>query len=123
EVFRPKLPALRTPSVDTMLRTTADPYAAVGGERTHAAYSWSNFSHNVAGLVLLAMSLLAVAASRPGLRWAGHCALASWATPPAKAADLQHRLAGVLAITLGLVEWRARRDDRPTGRLGYVFPV
>jgi hypothetical protein len=55
-----------------MLHTTADPYAAVGGQRTHAAYSWSNFSHNVAGLVLLAMSLLALAASRPGLRWARH---------------------------------------------------
>jgi putative copper resistance protein D len=148
EVFRPKLPALRTPSVDTMLHTTSDPYAAVGGERTHAAYSWSNFSHNVAGLVLLAMSLLALAASRPGLRWARHWPLgiallgvfvflrsmavdavwpfgprAFWATTLANSEDLQHRLAGVLAITLGLVEWRARRDDRPTGRLRYVFPV
>src|SRR4029453_8577506 len=35
EVFRPKLPALRPPSVDTMLHPTADPYAAVGGQRTH----------------------------------------------------------------------------------------
>lgn len=148
EVFRPKIPSLRTPSVATMLHTTSDPYAAVGGERTHAAYSWSNFSHNVAGLVLLAMSVLALAAGRPGLRWARHWPLgiallgvfvvlrsmavdavwpfgprAFWATTLANSEDLQHRLAGVLAVTLGLVEWRVRRDDRPAGRLAFVFPV
>src|SRR5262249_2884676 len=61
EVFRPKWPALRTPSVDTMMGTSSDPYAAVGGERSYESYSWSNFSHNVAGLLLLAMSLLALA--------------------------------------------------------------
>ncbi len=147
EVFRPKIPSLRTPSVDTMLHTTSDPYAAVGGQRTHAAYSWSNFSHNVAGLVLLAMSVLALVASRPGQRWARHWPLgiallgvfvflrsmavdavwpfgprAFWATTLASSEDLQHRLAGVLAITLGVVEWRARHDER-RGRLAYVFPV
>jgi putative copper resistance protein D len=148
QVFRPKWPSLRTPSVDTMLRSASDPYAAVGGERTHAAYSWSNFSHNVAGLVLLAMSVLALCASRPGVRWARHWPLGIallgvfvflrsmavdavwpfgprgfWATTLVSPEDLQHRLAGVLAVTLGLVEWRARRDERATGRLRYVFPV
>jgi copper resistance protein D len=148
EVFRPKWPSLRTPSVHTLLRNTSDPYAAVGGERTHASYAWSNFSHNVAGLVLLAMSVLALCASRPEFRWARHWPLgiallgvfvflrsmavdavwpfgprAFWTTTLASSEDLQHRLAGVLAVTLGLVEWRARRDDRPAGRLPYVFPV
>ncbi len=148
EVFRPKWPSLRTPSVDTMSQTRSDPYAAVGGERTYAAYSWSNFSHNVAGLVLLAMSLLALCASRPAWRWARHWPLGIallgvfvflrsmavdavwpfgprgfWATTLVSAEDLQHRLAGVLALTLGLVEWRARRRDRPAGRLPYVFPA
>lgn len=148
EVFRPKWPALRTPSVNTMLRNTSDPYAAVGGERTYAAYSWSNFSHNVAGLALLAMSLLALCAHRPGWRWARHWPLGIallgvfvflrsmavdavwpfgprgfWATTLISAEDLQHRLAGVLAVTLGLIEWRARAGDRPARRLPYVFPA
>src|SRR5262245_39928245 len=148
EVFRPKVPSLRTPSVDTMLRTTADPYAAIGGARTPAAYSWSNFSHNVAGIVLLAMSLLALRASRPGARLARHWPLgiallgvfvflrsmavdavwpfgprAFWATTLASSEDFQHRLAGLLALTLGLVEWHARRTEHPAGRLPYVFPV
>ena len=130
------------------LRATADPYAVVGGARTPAAYSWSNFSHNVAGILLLAMSLLALRASRPGARVARHWPLgiavlgvfvflrsmavdavwpfgprAFWATSMASSEDLQHRLAGLLALTLGLVEWRARRTEHPAGRLPYVFPV
>jgi len=148
QVFRPKWPSLRTPSVDAMLRTTSDPFAAVGGERTPAAYSWSNFSHNVAGLMLLAMSVLALGASRPGMRWAQHWPLGIallgafvclrsmavdavwpfgprgfWATTLGSSEDLQHRLAGVLAITLGLVEWHSRRHGRAAGHFRYVFPV
>jgi copper resistance protein D len=98
--------------------------------------------------VLLAMSLLALAATRPRPRWARHWPLgiallgvfvflrsmavdavwpfgprAFWTTTLASSEDLQHRLAGLLAITLGLVEWQARRGDRPPGRLSYVFPV
>ena len=147
-VFEPKWPALRTPSVRTMEESSSDPYAAVGGERGYEAYSWSNFSHNVAGLALLAMSLLALAAARPGWRWARHWPLgvallgvfvflrslavdavwpfgsgSFWATTFESAEDLQHRLAGLLAVALGLVEWRARRADSPRGRLPYAFPA
>jgi len=146
EVFRPKLPALRTPSVGRMLANSSDPYAAIGGERTVVAYSWSNFSHNVAGLFVLAMSLLALASAR--WRWARRWPLllvalgvfvflrsmavdgvwpfgprGFWHTTLMSAEDMQHRLAAVLAVTLGLVEWRARRDDRPDSRLAYVFPA
>lgn len=148
EVFRPKLPALRTPSVATMKQTSTatDPYAAVGGERTYASYSWSNFSHNAAGVFLLLMSLGALAANF-GSRWArnwpvGLVALGVfvflrslavdgiwpfgsrdfWTSTLGSAEDLQHRLAGMLAITLGAVEWRARRAATAS-RLAYVFPV
>ena len=148
EVFRPKLPALRTPSVETMKKTatSTDPYAAVGGERTYASYSWSNFSHNAAGMFLLAMALGALAANF-GVRWArnwpvGLVALGVfvflrsmavdgiwpfgtrgfWASTLGSAEDLQHRLAGILAITLGAVEWRARRAGTAS-RLAYVFPM
>ncbi len=146
EVFRPKVPDLRTPSVGTMLRSTADPYAPVGGERSFAAYSWSNFSHNVAGIALLAMSLLALASRR--WRWARHWPLGLavlgafvflrsmavdavwpfgprgfWQTTLTSAEDMQHRLAGALAVTLGLVEWRARLHDGAGARWSYVFPA
>src|SRR5262249_24489557 len=46
-----------------------------------------------------------------------------WATTFDSAEDLQPRLAALLAVTLGLIEWRARRADPPRGRLPYVFPA
>ena len=66
EVFRPKVPSLHTPSVDIMRANRAE--AAARGERSRDAYLWSNFSHNVAGLILLAMSLVALVGAlvRPG---------------------------------------------------------
>jgi putative copper resistance protein D len=148
EVFRPKIPALRTPSVRTMLGDDSDPHAVAGGQRSAAAYSWSNFSHNVSGLALLAMSALALAGIASGWRWTRHWPLgiavlgafvvlrslavdgvrpfgpnAFWATTLGSAEALQHRLAGLLAIVLGLLEWRARQSDRHDARLPYVFPV
>lgn len=146
-VFSPKLPSLRTPSLDTMRHDASDAYAVTGGERTGAAYSWSNFSHNVAGLFLLVLSLLAFAAAA-GVRWARHWPLglvaigvfvflrtsansdtwpfgpvSFWENTLGNAEVLQHRLGALLAFTLGVMEWRARTSDRRSGPLPYVFPV
>ena len=148
EVFRPKIPALRTPSVRAVLDDDSDPYAVAGGERTAVAYSWSNFSHNVSGLALLAMSAVALVGIASGWRWTRHWPLGIavlgvfvllrslavdgirpfgpnpfWATTLGSAEDMQHRLAGLLAIALGLLEWRARQSHGRDTRLPYVFPV
>ncbi len=142
EVFRPKLPSLHTPPVAIMRQNRAE--AAVGGERSPDAYRWSNYSHNVAGLILLGMSgvALAGAAARPGggRHWPlGFIALAVFVYLRASANEgtwpfgsvplwridaegIQHRIAAVLTLALGLLEWRARA--RPDGgRLPYVFPA
>jgi putative copper resistance protein D len=143
EVFRPKLPSLRTPSVETMRRNRAE--TAARGERSHDAYRWSNFSHNVAGLILLGMSLFALAGFAAGGGWGRHWPLGfvalagfiylraaanegAWpfgATPlgAIDAEGIQHRLAAALVLGLGLLEWRARASSDPRGRLAYVFPV
>jgi len=145
-VFTPKWPSLRTPSVAAMEADTSDPLAVVGGERTAAAYSWSNYSHNVAGLFLLAMSLLAIAGSGGRGGWGRHWPLgfiglgifvflrtsandmiwpfgprSVWTTMLGDAEVLQHRLGALLVVLLGVVEWRAR--VHPTSRLPYVFPL
>ncbi|MCW5891416.1 MAG: CopD family protein [bacterium] len=144
EVFRPKWPTLTTPSIATKRAQTADPLAVVGNERTPTAYSWSNFSHNVAGVFLLVMSLLALLGTSRYARWARHwplglVALAVFVFLRASASDgtwpygdvapwsgdaegLQHRIAALLALLLGLLEWRARaaRDPGPLARL---FPA
>lgn len=145
-VFAPKWPQLRTPSVATMQTDTSDPLAVIGGERTVEAYSWSNFSHNVAGLFLLGMSLVALLGDRVGKGVSRHWPLGFiglgifvflrtsandgvwpfgprdfWSTTFGDAEVLQHRLAAFLVIALGLVEWRAR--THPGSRLAPVFPA
>src|SRR5262245_57029216 len=60
EVFRPKFPSLQAPSLEAMRRSRAEMEA--GGARTREAYQWSNFSHNGAGLILLATSVFALVA-------------------------------------------------------------
>jgi putative copper resistance protein D len=142
EVFRPKVPSLETPSVDTMRRNRAS--AAAGAERSVDAYRWSNFSHNGAGLILLAMSLFALAGFFAGGSWGRHWPLGfvalagfvylraaanegAWpfgATPlgAIDAEGIQHRIAAALVLGLGLLEWRAQaRPDARRG-LAYVFP-
>jgi putative copper resistance protein D len=118
--------------------------AVVGAERSPDAYRWSNYSHNVAGLILLGMSMVALAGAiaRPGgwRHWPlGFIALAAfvylrasanegtWPFGPVPlwtidAEGLQHRIAAVLVLALGVLEWRAR--THPEGRrLPYVFPA
>jgi copper resistance protein D len=146
EVFRPKWPALRTPSVAAKLADAAKP-VTLSTERTSLAYSWSNYSHNVAGLFLLGMSLVALAGwVRPA--WGRYAPLGlvglagfvflrtsasegTWPFGPtgvvanalANAEALQHRIGAALALALGLVEWRARSTTAPRTVFHYVFPL
>lgn len=144
EVFRPKVPSLRTPSVETMREARAA--RSTGGVRSPEAYLWSNFSHNGAGLILLGMSAFALAGVAAGAGWRRHwpigfLALAAfiylraaanegtWPFGHVGLADLdtegiQHRIAAVLVIALGLFEWWARsRAEAGRRRLAYVFPA
>lgn len=145
-VFAPKWPQLRTPSVAVMLADTTDPLAVVGGEPTTAVFSWSNFSHNVAGLFLLGMSLVALLGDRVGAGLSRHWPLgfialgvflflrtgaadgvwpfgsaSLWTETFGNAENLQHRLGAFLVVALGLVEWRAR--THAGSRLAPVFPL
>jgi putative copper resistance protein D len=143
EVFRPKVPELRVPSVEAMRRSRAE--MAAGGERTREAYLWSNFSHNVSGLILLATSVFALAALARGTGWDRHwplglAALAAfvylraaanegaWPFGPTAlwqidAEGLQHRMAAGLVLALGLIEWRARARVPRISALSYLLPV
>jgi putative copper resistance protein D len=141
EVFRPKIPALTMPSREAMQQSRAA--MAAGAERTREAYLWSNFSHNVSGLILLGTSLFALVGLACGAAWYRHwplgfVALAAFvylraaanegvwpmgSTPlwRVDAEGLQHGLAAGLVLALGLVEWRARGAH--LAALPYVLPV
>ena len=143
EVFRPKIPSLHTPSVDTMRQERT--VAAVGRERSREAYLWSNFSHNVAGLIVLGMSILALAGLVGRSAWSrywplGFVLLAAFIYLRAAANEgtwpfgtiplwqidaegIQHRLAAILVLALGILEWRARSRQEAGGILPYIFPA
>ena len=143
EVFRPKVPSLHTPSLDAMRARRAE--AATIRERPPDAYRWSNFSHNVAGLILLGVSLAALAGATvwPACRrhWPiGFVALAAfvylraaanegtWPFGPVPlwhvdAEGIQHRIAARLVLALGALAWRARARPGPATGLSYVFPA
>jgi copper resistance protein D len=143
EVFRPKVPSLRTPSLEAMRQNRSGP--EIEGVRSRDAYLWSNFSHNVAGLILLGMSLYALIGFATGADWGRHWPLGfvalalfiflrasanegTWPFGTAPVAEvgaegIQHRIAAVLVLAIGLVEWRARAGRRPGGPLAYVFPA
>jgi copper resistance protein D len=142
EVFRPKVPSLRTPSLETMRQERS---RAPGGERSPEAYLWSNFSHNVSGLILLLMGLVALAGALRQAAWErywslGFVAMAAfvylraaandgvWPFGPASPAALdaesmQHFLAAFLVLALGLFEWRARSAGLRLTLWGCVFPA
>jgi putative copper resistance protein D len=143
EVFRPKIPALHAPSLEAMRRSRAE--ITAGAARTREAYLWSNFSHNVAGLILLATSLFALAALARGTGWDRHWPLGfvalaafvylraaanegAWPFGPTAlwhvdAEGLQHRMAAGLVLMLGLIEWRARARAPRGSALPYLLPV
>jgi putative copper resistance protein D len=143
EVFRPKVPSLYTPSLAAMRQNRSGP--EIDGVRSREAYLWSNYSHNVAGLILLGMSLYALVGFATGASWGRHwpmgfVALAvfiflrasanegTWPFGAAPIAEvgvegLQHRIAAVLVLIIGLVEWRAHTRRLHGGRLAYVFPL
>ena len=143
EVFQPKLPRLQAPSLEAMRRSRAE--MDMGRARTREAYQWSNFSHNGAGLILLATSAFALVALATKTGWERHWPLgfvvlavfvylrgaANEGTWPFGATalgqlgteGLQHRLAALLVLTLGLCEWRAHAFPRAGSRLPYMLPV
>ena len=143
EVFRPKLPSLRTPSLEAMRQDRQETDA--DGARSRDAYLWSNFSHNVAGLILLGMSLYALAGFVAGADWGRHWPLGfvllavfvflrasanggTWpfgSTPVSLVGSegIQHRIAALLVLAIGVFEWRVRAGRRPSRPLAYVFPI
>ena len=143
EVFRPKVPSLHMPSPEAMRQSRAA--MAAGAPRTREAYLWSNFSHNVSGLILLGTSLFALVGLASGARWYRHwplgfVALAAFVSLRAAANEgvwplgptpfwhvgaeaLQHGMAAGLVLTLGLTEWRARGSVFRAAALPYVLPV
>jgi putative copper resistance protein D len=161
--FVPVAPRLRSPEHDTLalpqlqarLDAEASEHAAHGqtafvpgsGElppRNAADVAWSEFNHHWAGLLVIAIGILALM-QRAGLKAARHWPLLFvglalflflradpevWPLGSegffASFRDvevLQHRLFEALIAIFGLFEWRVQSARRQAGRAAFVFPL
>jgi putative copper resistance protein D len=142
--FAPQFPRLSPPPLQELLAvapSVLDTYV------THQPieYAQSEYNHHMAGLLVLAMGLLALLERGWGLRWARHWPLlffglggflfiqaepTVWPLGPEgfwetlfDPSVLQHRLATLLVFGLGWFEWRVQTGKFADTRRPYVFPV
>jgi putative copper resistance protein D len=142
-LFAPHWPRLESPTLAEMAATPGlgDPNAPRTPEQT----AWSEFGHNVAGLFVVAMGVLATLERTGRVPWARHwplliTALAGfvafsldpegWQTGKVgfweqllSAEVLQHRLLLVLTALFGVAEWQIRSGRRPQSRWRFLFPL
>jgi putative copper resistance protein D len=146
EMFAPKLPRLASPTHQAMLAAQPERFAIVDRVASIPGTEWSNYNHNMAGLFLVAMSLTALLGYARGFEWArywplGFVALSvflffrsdaeTWPLGPVGFWDstfgdsevLQHRIATLLAFSLGVLETRARVASHASRRLPFLFPM
>jgi putative copper resistance protein D len=147
EVFRPKVPRLSSPSyveaVAAFSRGASMGWNTTAGVGTY----WSDYNHNVSGLFLVAIALMGLVSQRGWLWWTRHwplgfVALSAFIVLRSDAESswpfgqmgfwegllssdeiLLHRLGALIACGLGLIEWRARLNDRRNTPLPYVIPM
>jgi putative copper resistance protein D len=155
ERFTPKAPRLKSPQLNELSPPTpltsndSDTVAAyVPGTVTHpntpGDIAWSEYNHNWAGLVVLAMGILAVASEVFGFRWARHWPLAflglsyflflradpeAWPLGPkgfwismTNSEVLQHRIFAVMIIAFAIFEWGVQNKRIQSNAAKLVFP-
>jgi putative copper resistance protein D len=144
QTFAPKRPQLTSPTLAEEQAASAES-TVIAREQASAEENWSDYNHNVSGLILFAIALVALLERTGRAPWARHWPLgflalaafvllrsdpSGWPLSPdvgflesfRKPSWIQHKIAGFIPIALGIMEWRARAaDTRPW--LPFVFPV
>jgi len=140
-VFTPRWPRLSAPSLAEL--AAASGLGDASAPHTAEETAWSEFGHNVAGLFVLAMGLLAMLERSGRARWARHWPLlfvgltgfVAWNMDPEgwqtgrigfweqlqSVEVLQHRLLLAVTALLGLAEWRVHSGRNPGSRWRHVF--
>ena len=145
QTFAPKMPQITSPSLAEEQAASAES-AVVARQQVSAEEQWSDYNHNLSGLILLAIALIALLESTGKVPWARHWPLgflvlaafvlfrsdpSGWPLDPnisffgsfGKASWIQHKIAGSIPIALGLMEWRARTSSEAPPWLRFAFPI
>ena len=153
----PQWPRLTTPPVSSLSPATPLGFDTPGNEsvqsfvpgttyqpNTPNDIAWSEYNHHWAGIIVLAVGLLALASRVPGMTFARHWPLAflglavflflradpeNWPLGPrsfwqsfAVAEVLQHRIFVVLIIAFAIFEWRVATQRLSSTYAALVFP-
>ena len=147
QMFSPRVPKIHSPSHDQLIAGEAGRVAVVNKVPSVAATEWSDYNHNIAGIFLTVMGLMAMLSyvPSPAFRWAQYWPIGfiglsiflffrsdaeTWPLGPIgfwestfkNGEVFQHRIATLLAFVLGALEIRAR--TRPDSqKLRYIFPI
>jgi copper resistance protein D len=158
--FTPRWPSFVTPPIASLSPATplSSDDSASGPERlqsfipgtsyqpnTPYDIAWSEYNHHWAGIIVVVIGLLAVAARLPGFRWARHWPLAflglavfllvradpeNWPLGPRSfwqsftvAEVLQHRLFVLLIAAFAVFEWGVATARIASRRAALVFPI
>jgi len=147
QMFVPRLPKITSPSHEQLMAGEAGRVAVVGKVPSVAATEWSDYNHNVSGLFLTGMGLLAMLSylRAPVFRWARYWPLGfvglglflffrsdaeTWPLGPigfwestfGNGEVFQHRIATLVAFIIGFMEMRARTKLQAR-KLQYIFPM
>ena len=151
----PRWPRMETPALSELSPATpltprwnsASPASSVPGQvvqtNTPADIAWSEYNHHWAGLVMLAIGIVAFLARQ--FSWARHWPLTffglavflliradseNWPLGPRgfwesfQVAEVaQHRLFVLLIVAFAVFEWAVQNDRLAPGRAGLVFPL
>lgn len=146
-MFSPRIPRITSPSHEALIAGEAGRVAVVNKIPSLAAKEWSDYNHNISGLFLTSMGLIAFLSYLPGrgFRWAHYWPLGfvglsiflffrsdgeTWPLGPIgfwestfkNGEVFQHRIATLLAMALGILEVRARTGVSAP-RMRYLFPL
>jgi len=148
KMFEPRIPQFISPSHEALLAGEPGRTAIIGQVPSPAATEWSDYNHNISGIFVTVIALLALShywrpqsPDRPQYWPLGFALLGiflffrsdaeTWPLGPigfwestfTNGEVLQHRIATFLVFTLGILEFRARHPRNQNPRLPYMFPV
>lgn len=146
ETFKPRIPRTESPSHHALLAGEAGRTAIIGQTPSSAATEWSDYNHNMSGIFLFCMTIIGMLSYTGRYRWThywplGFVGLAvflllrsdaeAWPLGPlgfwestfGNGEIFQHRIATLVAFSLGVFEYQARKTKNQATWAPFVFPI
>lgn len=144
--FKPRIPRTESPSHHALLAGEAGRTAIIGQIPSSAATEWSDYNHNMSGIFLFFITIVGMLSYTGRYRWTRYWPLGfvglsifllfrsdaeAWPLGPlgfwestfGNGEIFQHRIATLVAFSLGVFEYQARKTKNRATWLPYVFPI